>query len=367
MSIYDVRISRIRDWMKERNVEVVLVTSPPNVFYLTGFDCHPHERFMALCLYASGTEALFVPTLEKEAAEKSGFSRIVTVSDTDNPMDKVRDVVGDGPFGSLAIEKQHLTVARLEQLQTVFGTEPTVAAEDLLLGMRLQKDEAEIAIMKKAAEIADRGVEAAIRAIEVGRTEAELVTIIESTMKSLGASGTSFSTLVLTGEKSALPHGTPGTRAIQAGDFVLLDLGAVYEGYCSDITRTVVVGEPSDEQLIIYEAVLAANLAGIAATKAGLPAKVVDAAARQTIEGFGYGEFFTHRVGHGLGIEVHEFPSMHGNNEQELVPGMVFTIEPGIYLPNIGGVRIEDDVLVTENGVEILTSYPKELQILPAN
>lgn len=351
--------------MNERGVEVMLVTSPPNVFYLTGFDCHPYERFMALCLQASGGAALFVPTLEKDQAEKTGFPHVVTVSDIDDPMAKVREVVGDGPFGKLAVEKQHLTVARYEQLQTVFGPEPSVAAEELLLGMRLQKDEAEIAIMKKAAEIADRSVAAAIQAIAVGKTEAEIVAVVESTMKALGASGPSFSTTVLAGANSALPHGTPGNRKIEAGDFVLLDLGAVYEGYCSDITRTVVVGEPSDEQLMIYEAVLAGNLAGIAATKPGLPAKVVDAAARQTIEALGYGEYFTHRVGHGLGIEVHEYPSVHSHNDQELVAGMVFTIEPGVYLSGLGGVRIEDDVLVTENGVEVLTQYPKELQMLP--
>ncbi|MGZ4162873.1 MAG: M24 family metallopeptidase, partial [Tumebacillaceae bacterium] len=121
----------------------------------------------------------------------------------------------------------------------------------------------------------------------------------------------------------------------------------------------------SDEQLVIYETVLAANLAGIAATKPGLPAMVVDIAARQTIEQLGYGEYFTHRVGHGLGIEIHEFPSMHGENTTEMVPGMTFTIEPGVYVPGVGGVRIEDDVVVTETGVEILTSYPKELQIIP--
>ncbi|PWK11272.1 M24 family metallopeptidase [Tumebacillus permanentifrigoris] len=364
MSIYDVRLSRIRDWMKQRNVEVVLVTSPPNVKYLTGFDCHPMERFMGLCLQATGEATLFVPSLEQEAAQKAGFPHIVTVSDTEDPMDIVRAVVGNGPFGALAIEKQQLTVARFEQLQTVFGTAPAVAAEELLQDMRMRKDEAEVAIMKKAAEIADRAVEAAVRAIAVGKTEAEIVSVIESSMKAQGASGTSFPTIVLAGEKSALPHGVPGNRTIQEGDFVLLDLGAVYEGYCSDITRTFVVGEPSDEQVIIYEAVLAGNLAGIMATKPGLPAKVVDAAARQTIEGFGYGEYFTHRVGHGLGIEVHEFPSMHGNNEQKLVPGMVFTIEPGVYVSGLGGVRIEDDVLVTETGVEVLTKYPKELQIL---
>ncbi|ASS76207.1 peptidase M24 family protein [Tumebacillus algifaecis] len=365
MSIYEVRLERIQEWMTEQSVGVLLVTSPPNVYYLTGFDCHPHERFMALCVTASGERALFVPTLEKEEAEKTGFANIVTVSDTDDPMQKLRDVIGDGPYGTLAVEKLHMTVARYEQLQTVFGEDKAVAAEDLLLGMRLSKDQEEAAIMKKAAEIADRAVEAGINAIAIGKTEQELVAVVESTMIGLGASGTSFSTIVLAGEKSALPHGSPGSRTIQKGDFVLFDLGAVYEGYCSDITRTVIVGEATAQQREIYETVLAANLAGIAATKPGRPAKEVDRAARDVIEAAGYGEYFTHRVGHGLGIEVHEFPSMHGNNEQEMVPGMVFTIEPGVYVPEVGGVRIEDDVIVTADGVEILTSYPKDLQIIP--
>lgn len=363
MSIYQARLARIRAWMEEQQVGVVLVTSPYNVYYLTGFMCNPHERFMALCLHGNG-ETLFVPSLEKDEAAHSGFPHIATVSDTDDPMAKLREVVGNGPYGALAVEKQHLTVARYEQLQTVFGEGQAVAAEDLLIGMRLRKDEAEVKIMKQAAEIADRAVEAGINAIAIGKTEAELVAVVEAKMKELGATKPSFSTIVLAGSKSALPHGTPGSRSIQAGDFVLFDLGAVYEGYCSDITRTVVVGQPSDKQREIYEAVLAANLAGIAATKPGAPAKAVDQAARDLITERGYGESFTHRVGHGLGVEVHEFPSMHGNNDEEMVPGMVFTIEPGIYVPEIGGVRIEDDVLVTEDGVEILTAYPKELQII---
>lgn len=364
MSIYETRLSQIRDWMQDHNVSVTLVTSPPNVLYLTGFDCHPHERFMALCLQADGGSTLFVPTLEKDEAEASGFPHIVTVSDTDNPMDKLREVVGSNHAGLLSIEKQHLTVARFEQLQTVFGQIETKAAEDLLLGMRLRKDQAEVAIMKEAAAIADRCVEVAVGAVAVGKTEAELVSLIESTAKELGAEGMSFSTIVLAGEKSALPHGSPGNRKITEGDFVLFDLGVVFKGYCSDITRTVVVGEPTAKQREIYEAVLAANLAGIEATKPGAAAKTVDRAARAVITERGYGEYFTHRVGHGLGIEVHEFPSMHGENDQEMVPGMVFTIEPGIYVPEVGGVRIEDDVLVTDDGVEILTQYPKELQVL---
>lgn len=362
--VYTIRRQRIQQWMQDQQAGVLFVTSPPNVYYLTGFDCHPHERFMALMLTADGRETLFIPSLEQADAEASGFGHIVTVSDTDDPMERVRTVLGDGPYGTLSIEKQHLTVARYEQFQTLFGTGPTLATEGVLLDMRLRKDEAELAIMRQAAAIADHAVEAGINAIAIGKTEAELVAVVEAEMKRLGASGPSFSTIVLAGEKSALPHGTPGTRTIQEGDFVLFDLGAVYEGYCSDITRTVIVGEPTDEQLAIYEAVLTANLAGIAATHAGLPCAVVDRAARDTIEAFGYGEYFTHRVGHGLGIEVHEAPSMHGKNDQPMVEGMVFTIEPGVYVPGVGGVRIEDDVLVTATGTEVLTSYPKELQII---
>ncbi len=173
-----------------------------------------------------------------------------------------------------------------------------------------------------------------------------------------------FDTMVLSGPKTASPHGNPGNRKIKKGDFVLFDLGVVYQGYCSDITRTVAFGEPTDAQREIYETVRKAEQAAVDSVRPGVKAMEIDKAARNVIEQAGYGSYFTHRVGHGLGISVHEYPSVTGTNELVLEEGMVFTIEPGIYHPGITGVRIEDDVVVTADGVEVLTKFPKELLIL---
>ena len=174
----------------------------------------------------------------------------------------------------------------------------------------------------------------------------------------------SFSTMVLTGANAASPHGTPGSTKVKRGDFVLFDLGVVYEGYCSDITRTVAYGDISDKQREIYETVLKAEEAAIAASKPGVSCAEIDLTARNIIRDKGYGDYFPHRLGHGLGISVHEFPSLTETNPLLLKSGMVYTIEPGIYVPNVAGVRIEDDIYVTENGAEVLTKYPKTLQII---
>src|SRR5699024_8710667 len=174
-----------------------------------------------------------------------------------------------------------------------------------------------------------------------------------------------FSTIVLSGEKSALPHGVPGDRKIQQGDFLLIDFGVIIDGYCSDITRTFVIGEASEKQTEIYHIVLEATNAGIAAVQAGVPLKEFDIAARKVIQDSGYGEYYNNRVGHGLGLEVHEEPSVHGKNEESAEKGLLFTIEPGIYIPEFGGVRIEDNVYINEDGkAEVLTSFPKELKTL---
>lgn len=174
----------------------------------------------------------------------------------------------------------------------------------------------------------------------------------------------SFSTMVLTGAKTADPHGSPGLTEIMPGDFVLFDLGVVLDGYCSDITRTVAFKKINDEQRRIYETVLGAQHAALAICNAGTRIGDIDQAARNFITNAGYGEYFPHRIGHGLGIDVHEFPSMSENNNDLLQEGTVFTVEPGIYIPNVGGVRIEDDIVVTKDGYTSLTSYPKELIIV---
>jgi Xaa-Pro dipeptidase len=190
------------------------------------------------------------------------------------------------------------------------------------------------------------------------------MTEIELALKKRGVTHMSFDTTVLSGPKAASPHGKTGDRKIQKGDLVLFDLGVVHKGYCSDITRTVAFGEPNEEQKAVYDVVMRAEQAAVDAVKPGVTAAALDQTARQVIEDAGYGEFFTHRLGHGLGISVHEFPSLHGLNELQLEAGMVFTIEPGVYVPGKVGVRIEDDVAVTADGVEVLTKFPKDLQII---
>jgi Xaa-Pro dipeptidase len=192
----------------------------------------------------------------------------------------------------------------------------------------------------------------------------EVLAKIEYELKKKGIREMSFSTMVLFGEKSGDPHGNPGERKLKAGDIVLFDLGVVLDGYCSDITRTVAYKSISEKQKDIYNTVLKAELASIEASKPGTRIGDLDKVARDIITDAGYGDYFPHRIGHGIGINVHEFPSMSHLNEGILKEGMVYTIEPGIYLPGIGGVRIEDDILVTADGCETLTEFPKELQIV---
>ena len=214
----------------------------------------------------------------------------------------------------------------------------------------------------QACSLADYAVEVGCSEIQEGKTELDILAAIEYELKKKGVSRMSFATMVLTGANGASPHGTPGLTKIQKGDFVLFDLGVVVEGYCSDITRTVAYGDINDKQNEIYETVLKAQLAAIEASKPGVSCKDIDLTARSIIGDAGYGDYFPHRLGHGLGISVHEYPSVTETNSLLLERGMVYTIEPGIYVPNVAGVRIEDDVFVTETGVEVLTKFPKELQ-----
>ncbi|GIM44691.1 Xaa-Pro dipeptidase [Collibacillus ludicampi] len=367
MMVHLMRRNRLQDWMKREGLDLAIVTHPANVFYLTGFYCNPHERFLGIVVPAKGESTLIVPALEKEAATAKSQMNVDSHSDTEMAADVLHTVI-ERTYANpqtVGIEKASMSVARYEEISArVGGSYQDI--EPALLQMRQCKDETEVSIMRKAAKLADLAVEAAVSAIEVGKTEVEIVQAIEAAIKAHGGERAAFETIVLSGEKSALPHGVPGTRKIASGDIVLVDLGVVVEGYCSDITRTFVVGEASPEQRAIYDTVLQANEAAIAAVKPGIAASEIDRAARDVIARSGYAEYFIHRVGHGLGIDVHEFPSLHGANTTPLVTGMTFTIEPGIYLPGTGGVRIEDDVLVVDGGVEVLTKFPKELMILPA-
>ncbi|MBA2871737.1 Xaa-Pro dipeptidase [Anoxybacillus calidus] len=361
------RLQNLSIWLKENDISFAFITSTPNVFYLSNFYSDPHERLLALIAFPDKEPILVCPQMEVLQAKQAGWDyHIIGYSDIDNPWELVSKYINNQKVhvSKIAVEKSHLTMERYEQIHTYFPDTSFLNVEEKLRELRMIKDEKEIAILRQAAELADFGVETGVKALAEGKTELEIIAAIEFELKKKGVREMSFATMVLTGEKTAAPHGVPGLAPIKKGDFVLFDLGVVLDGYCSDITRTVAFGEANGQQKEIYETVLKAQIAAIHACKPGIEIGQIDKAARTVIEQAGYGEYFTHRVGHGLGIDVHEYPSMNSTNTMPLQQGMVFTIEPGIYVPAIGGVRIEDDVFITKDGVEILTKYPKELQII---
>ncbi|MEK3890400.1 M24 family metallopeptidase [Bacillus sp. FSL K6-3431] len=361
------RLHKLINWMKQENIDAAFITSPDNVFYLTGFRSEPHERLLGLAVFQTEEPILICPAMETLDAKNSGWEHeILDYSDTDNTWDLVEKSIKRRitKITKWAVEKEHLNLERYEELANRFNDATFVRAEAILHELRMMKDPNEIALIKTACELADFAVQVGMNEIATGKTELDLIATIEYEVKKKGVSGMSFDTMVLTGANAALPHGTPGLTKIKKGDLVLFDLGVVYEGYCSDITRTIAYGDISDKQAEIYNTVLQAEEAAVEAVKSGITASDLDLIARGIIQEAGYGDYFPHRLGHGMGISVHEYPSITATNDLIIKSGMVFTIEPGIYVPEVAGVRIEDDVLVTENGVEILTKFPKSLQIV---
>ena len=236
--------------------------------------------------------------------------------------------------------------------------------DELVDALRAAKDDGEIALMTKAQEITDRAFSEILKFIQPGMTEQEIAAKLQYDMLRFGAEKMSFDPIVVSGPNGSLPHGIPSAKQVQQGEFITMDFGCKYGGYCSDMTRTVALGEPTGEMQKVYQTVLEAQLAGIAVTKAGVPGKSIDAAARKVIEDAGYGEYFGHGYGHSLGIEIHESPNANTREETLLPVGAVVSAEPGIYLPGKFGVRIEDVTVLTADGCMVLTKSPKELIIL---
>lgn len=362
------RLKKVTTWLEEQNIDGAFFTSTENVFYLSGFYTDPHERLLGLLASKKGDAILILPKMEATQARDAGWEdEMLSYEDHEDPWGILGQKISElGLQGAeeVAIEKEVLTYERAEKLSEIFEKASFVDGSKKMNELRLIKEENEIEILRKAAQLADYGVEVGVQALKEGVTEMDVVATIEYELKRKGIREMSFSTLVLFGEKSGQPHGNPGNRPLKKGDFVLFDLGVVLDGYCSDITRTVVYQSVSNKQKEIYDTVLRANNASLKESRPGTRIGDLDIVARDTIERAGYGEYFTHRIGHGLGISVHEFPSMSKNNDGVLKEGMVYTIEPGIYLSDLGGVRIEDDVLITKDGYETLTKFPKELIVI---
>ncbi|HHW37182.1 MAG TPA: aminopeptidase P family protein [Bacillales bacterium] len=361
------RINELTKWLKQENIEFAFITSTANIFYLSKFYTHPHERVAGVGVFQTEEPFMVCPKMEMASAKNAGWRfEIIGYDDTENPWTFIQKAIENRnvSVSAIAIEKDHLSFERGEKLQGFFPNVVFKAAEEKLNELRLIKDKSELAILREAAKLADFGVEVGVNAIKENVSELEIVAKIEYELKKKGIRDMSFSTMVLTGAKTAAPHGVPSLDKIQKGDLVLFDLGVIFDGYCSDITRTVAYHSINEKQQGIYDTVLKAQLAAVEASKPRTEIGKIDKAARDIIRAAGYGEFFTHRIGHGLGIDVHEFPSLNATNTKPLRTGMCYTIEPGIYIPEIGGVRIEDDIYITDSGAEVLTKYPKELQIV---
>ncbi|ULG73620.1 M24 family metallopeptidase [Macrococcus brunensis] len=348
------KLNGLRELLASEELNGIWISNPENINYLTGFLSNPHERLLSL-LITDSELTLFVPKMEVESAKKVFDGNIIGYLDTENPY-----LIQSFELTSLGIESEHLTVARLAELQSHFAVEDTVAIDQTIKEMRNIKTDDEVSILKQAAQYADQAVQIGVDHLKVGITEQEVVRIIENNMLQIDdITAMSFETMVLFGDNSANPHGTPGSNTLKEGDYVLFDLGVVYKGYCSDITRTIPFGAPSELHQRIHAIVTEANKRAIEKVAPGVKIADIDAAARDYINDQGYGEQFPHRLGHGLGISVHEFPDISSTNEDVLQEGMVFTIEPGVYVPGEVGVRVEDDLLVTEDGYELLTHYSK--------
>ncbi|WP_127530476.1 M24 family metallopeptidase [Paenibacillus kobensis] len=359
------RMSRLIGQMAQQSVQTSIITDPKHVYYLSGFRSEPHERLLALIVDADGKSKLLVPELDRAGAEAdAAVDAIESHRDTDNAYKILGAMLGKNANGEVGVEKDKLTVTQYEKITAFLPDASLTGIDQVLLAMRAVKSADEIDRIRHAVKLVEQVLRETLPLVKAGVTELELAADIDYRMRRIGAEGPSFDTTVLAGEKSALPHGTPGTRQVQAGELLLFDMGVYAEGYVSDITRTFAVGDISDELKTVYETVLRANELGIAALKAGVPMAQADLAARQHIESRGFGDRFTHRLGHGIGLDIHEYPSLHGGNHDILQPGMTVTVEPGIYIPGVGGVRIEDDVLITGHGPETLTTFPKQFTVI---
>ncbi|MCM3597159.1 Xaa-Pro peptidase family protein [Metabacillus idriensis] len=353
-----MKLEKMRNRLKELDVDGILITSSYNRRYMTGFTGSSGVAVI------TDSHAVFITDFrytEQAAKQIEGFE---IVQHKGPILEEVAAQAAKMSIKRLGFEQDDLSFASYTAYKDELKEIEFVPVSGAVEKLRLIKSAAEIKILKEAAEIADAAFKHILTVIRPGMKEIEVANELEFFMRKQGAVSSSFDIIAASGYRSALPHGVASEKEIEKGDFLTLDFGAYYKGYCSDITRTIAVGDPSDELKKIYSIVLEAQLRGMNGIKAGMTGKEADALTRDYISENGYGEYFGHSTGHGLGMEVHEGPSLSVKSETVLEPGMIVTVEPGIYIPKLGGVRIEDDTVVKEDGNESLTHSPKELIIL---
>ena len=340
-------------------LDAMLLTGDSNCYYATGF------MGEGVAVVTRKGSWYFTDSRYTEAAGKAiGDAAVIWETSRENPFAAlINKALAEAGAQKVGFEEEAMTVAAhtayTEKLHCTL-----VPATAMMTKLRGSKDEEELAYMIAAQRIAEGALEQILKEIRPGMTEKAIAARLNYLMVSAGAEKTSFDTIIASGPNGSMPHAIPGERKVQKGDFITMDFGCVYKGYCSDMTRTVALGQPSDEMRQVYDIVLQAQLAGIAAAKAGVTGAAIDGAARQVIADAGYGAYFGHSFGHSLGIDIHESPNASPANEKPMPENAVVSAEPGIYLPGKFGVRIEDVMVLRPDGAEIITKAPKALLVL---
>ncbi|MFW5696872.1 MAG: M24 family metallopeptidase, partial [Phototrophicaceae bacterium] len=351
MADYASRMSALLD---RTTADVVALVPGANMIYFTGLHFHLSERPTIAFLSREGL-SIVIPQLEmgKLAARPDLEAHALPWSDGEGYRGSIQQAVAALKLDQKRLGVDGMTMRVFEWLALASAGMDVSTAEhvgQLLLWQRSIKTAAEVDAIRRAIALSEEALHATLRQVGPGMSEQQIATLLSDELSAAGSQSYAFSPLVLTGPRSALPHGMPGARSLGADEYLLIDFGGKTDDYPADITRTYCLGTPSDEMRIIHDAVLRANTAARELAGPGVTCGAVDKAARDVIEAAGYGEYFTHRTGHGLGLEGHELPNIAPGDETVLEPGMVFTIEPGIYIPEIGGVRIEDVVHITASG-----------------
>ena len=355
------RLSKLREkiFNKKDTIDGLLVSNLTNLYYLSGFDGE------GSALITKENNILFTDSRFTEQAEKESPEYKIVTDKTGKKnarINAINEILKEHKIKKLAFEGNFLSYNDYKKYKDSFSTE-LIYVDNIIEEIRMIKDKTEIIKIKKACQIITESLKEVMVTIEPGLRELDIATELAYTMRKKGAIKEAFEAIVVSGERSSLPHGKPSEKRIQEGELITIDTGANYQKYNSDITRTFIIGKENKKQKEIYQIVFDAQKTSLESLKPGMKCHEIDKIARDIIKEKGYGKYFGHGLGHGVGLDVHEHPRVSFSDKTVLLPGMVITIEPGIYIPDMGGIRIEDTVLITEDGYEILTWFPKTINI----
>ncbi len=355
---FKIRLDNLQKKLSTYDLDAIIITNLVNVAYISGFKGTAGKALI------TKQEAFLITDFRYTQQAKFQAPYFTVIQYEKKVEDTLNAVISKVKADKVGFEQDTITYEQYDQYLSALSDAHLIPTKGLIASLRQQKQADEVEKIRKAASIADEAFSSILKQIQPGISEKSIAFALEYEMRHRGATSVSFDIIVAAGEHAALPHARPSDTALAVGDLVALDFGCVYEGYCSDMTRTIGIGHLTVEKQKIYHTVLKAQHAALQSIKAKIAAKEVDGVAREIITQAGYGEYFGHGLGHGVGLQVHEAPRMSPISEDVLSEGMVVTVEPGIYVPTVGGVRIEDLVYITKGGIENFTKSPKDLIIL---